>query len=128
SGYSRAEIRERIADALERVGIVDRERRYPAELSGGEQQRVAIARAIAPRPSLLLADEPTGNLDSHTGQAILDLVSALNQDENVTIVMVTHNPAAAGYGNRILGLEDGRIARDVRGARVLLRAVHVETP
>ena len=114
SGYGRAEVRRRIADALERVGVRERTRRYPAELSGGEQQRVAIARAIATRPSLLLADEPTGNLDSHTGQRILDLLRSLNQSESVTVVMVTHNVLAATYGDRTVELRDGQIVRDVR--------------
>jgi len=114
SGYARAEVRQRTADALRRVGVVGRERRHPAELSGGEQQRVAIARAIATGPAILLADEPTGNLDSHTGTTILDLLRALNESEGVTIVMVTHNVFAATYGDRTLELQDGRIVRDVR--------------
>ena len=127
SGYSRAEVRRRTAAALERVGVTGRDRRYPAELSGGEQQRVAIARALATRPVILLADEPTGNLDSHTGQTILDLLRALNESEAVTVVMVTHNVFAATYGDRTLELQDGRITRDVRtpGATrpVAIRAV-----
>jgi len=114
SGYSRAEVRRRTAAALERVAVTGRDCRYPAELSGGEQQRVAIARAIATGPSILLADEPTGNLDSHTGQTILDLLRALNDSEDVTVVMVTHNVFAATYGDRTLELQDGRITRDVR--------------
>jgi putative ABC transport system ATP-binding protein len=114
SGYPRAEVRRRTAEALARVGVVGRERRHPAELSGGEQQRVAIARAVATGPAILLADEPTGNLDSHTGTTILDLLRALNESENVTIVMVTHNVFAATYGDRTLELQDGRIVRDVR--------------
>jgi putative ABC transport system ATP-binding protein len=114
SGYSRAEIRRRTAEALRRTGVVDRERRYPGELSGGEQQRVAIARAIATRPSILLADEPTGNLDSLTGQKILDLLRGLNESDGVTVVMVTHNVLAATYGDRTLEMQDGRIIRDVR--------------
>lgn len=113
SGCSRSETRERVADALRRVGIVNREKRYPAELAGGEQQRVAIARAIVTRPALLLADEPTGNLDSHTGRLILDLLRSLNQSDGMTVVMVTHNVFAATYGDRTLELHDGRIVRDV---------------
>jgi putative ABC transport system ATP-binding protein len=114
SGCSRSETRQRVAGALERLGVVGRERRYPGELAGGEQQRVAIARAIATRPALLLADEPTGNLDSHTGRVILDFLRELNQRDGMTVLMVTHNVFAAGYGDRTLELHDGRIVRDVR--------------
>ena len=113
SGHGRAEVRARGADALRQVGVVGREHRYPGELSGGEQQRVAIARAIVTRPAILLADEPTGNLDSHTGKTILDLLRALTESEGVTVVMVTHNVFAATYGDRTLELQDGRIIRDV---------------
>ncbi len=122
AGYGRAEVRRRAADALARVGVEGRGRRYIAELSGGEQQRVAIARAIAGGPSLLLADEPTGNLDSHTGQRILDLLRSLNQSEGVTVLMVTHNVLAAAYGDRTIELQDGRIVRDVRTPPVAVRA------
>ena len=114
SGCGRAEVRRRTGDALERVGVTDREGRYPGELSGGEQQRVAIARAIATAPRMLLADEPTGNLDSLTGQSILDLLRAINVTDGVTVVMVTHNVLAAAYGHRTLELHDGAIVRDVR--------------
>ena len=100
-----------------------RARRRPAELSGGEQQRVAIARALATEPDLLLADEPTGNLDSHTGQSILDLLRALNVEHRLTIVLVTHSTFAATYGHRTVELRDGRIvARGARGARAGRRA------
>ena len=114
AGHSRAEVRRRVADSLGRAGVVGRGKRYPGELSGGEQQRVAIARAIATGPSILLADEPTGNLDSLTGQKILDLLRGLNESESVTVVMVTHNILAATYGDRTLEVQDGRIIRDVR--------------
>jgi putative ABC transport system ATP-binding protein len=113
SGHGRSEVRRRTDDALRRVGVFERGQRYPGELSGGEQQRVAIARAIATGPALLLADEPTGNLDSHTGQNVLDFLRELNEIERVTVVMVTHNAFAATYGDRTLELRDGRIVRDV---------------
>jgi putative ABC transport system ATP-binding protein len=114
SGYQPADVRQRTADALRRVGMAGRERRHPGELSGGEQQRVAIARAIVTRPSILLADEPTGNLDTHTGQKILDLIAELSRIERVTVVMVTHNVAAAMYGDRTVEMQDGRVVREVR--------------
>jgi putative ABC transport system ATP-binding protein len=114
SGCRPADVRARTADALARVGMTGRERRHPGELSGGEQQRAAIARAIVTRPSILLADEPTGNLDTHTGQRILDLLSALSRGDRVTVVMVTHNEAAAMYGDRTLEMQDGRIVREIR--------------
>jgi putative ABC transport system ATP-binding protein len=88
--------------------------RWPAELSGGEQQRVAIARAIVTEPTLLLADEPTGHLDSRTGQAILDLLAGLNSSRSVTVVMVTHNIFAATYGHRTVEIRDGELVRDFR--------------
>jgi len=109
--------RERARELLGYVGLAERADHRPAELSGGEQQRVAIARAIATRPKLILADEPTGNLDSHTGRLILDLLRELNHDDGVTIVMVTHNMFAASYGDRTLELRDGRLVRDVTPPR-----------
>jgi len=115
AGCSRAEVERRVVEALAKVGVTgSREQRFPAELSGGEQQRVAIARAIATSPILLLADEPTGNLDSATGRLILDLLRSLNQTDGTTVVMVTHNVFAATYGDRTLEMRDGRIVRDVR--------------
>ncbi len=113
AGHPRAEVARRVADALERVGVRDCDHRYPAELSGGEQQRVAVARAIATKPRLLLADEPTGNLDSHSGEKILDLLRLLNRTQGVTVLMVTHNVFAATYGHRTIELRDGAIVRDV---------------
>lgn len=106
--------RARAAEALTLVGVRDSvNARRPSELSGGEQQRVAIARALVTEPTLLLADEPTGNLDSYTGQAILDLLRSLNQKRRLTVIMVTHNTFAATYGHRTIELRDGRIVREV---------------
>ncbi|MFN8543119.1 MAG: ABC transporter ATP-binding protein [Candidatus Binatia bacterium] len=113
SGFARGEVRRRVHEALEWVGVGGAERRHPAELSGGEQQRVAIARAIATKPHILLADEPTGNLDSATGQKILDLLRRLNRVQGVTVAIVTHSVFAATYGDRTVELRDGKIVRDV---------------
>jgi putative ABC transport system ATP-binding protein len=110
--------RARAGEALEHVGLARAAAtRRPAELSGGEQQRVALARALVTNPMLLLADEPTGNLDSRTGQAILDLLRALNTGRELTVVMVTHSTFAATYGHRTVELRDGQITREVSAPR-----------
>lgn len=104
---------------LGKVGLAERLGHYPRQLSGGEQQRVAVARAFVTRPSLLFADEPTGNLDTHTGQAIIDLLFALNQDAGTTLLLVTHDEHLAVRCNRLLRLEGGRLVADERrGAAV----------
>ncbi|HYR28222.1 MAG TPA: ABC transporter ATP-binding protein [Thermoanaerobaculia bacterium] len=107
----KGEIRERVNDVLRRVGLEHRATHYPNELSGGEMQRVAIGRAIVHRPPLLLADEPTGNLDSVTGMRILELIREVHQAYKPTIVMATHSDVAAGFGDYIVRVTDGRIAR-----------------
>jgi putative ABC transport system ATP-binding protein len=99
---------------LERVGLKNRALHRPDQLSGGERQRVAIARAVIFEPPLLLGDEPTGNLDSATGEEILRLLDDLHREYNSTLLLVTHNPEAAGHCGRIVSLHDGRIVRDVR--------------
>ena len=98
----------RAAELLERVGLGDRAQHRPAELSGGQMQRVAVARALVARPSIILADEPTGNLDSHSSTEVLDLLRSLSDDDGAAVVMVTHDQAAARYGSRELRLVDGR--------------------
>ncbi len=102
---------------LSAVGLQERGTHYPAQLSGGEQQRVALARAFAPRPSILLADEPTGNLDSVTGGIVLRLLLDLNRKEGTTLVLVTHDPALSRLTDRIVRLKDGRIVDDVSTAQ-----------
>ncbi|MFN3726318.1 MAG: ABC transporter ATP-binding protein [Allosphingosinicella sp.] len=103
---------DRAAAELEAVGLGHRLGHYPAQLSGGEQQRVAIARALAPRPAILFADEPTGNLDGATGAAILDLLFQRQCDTGATLFVITHDPALAGRCGRVLEMADGRIVRD----------------
>jgi len=100
--------------ALERVGLKGREHHTSGELSGGQQQRVAIARAIVTEPAVLLADEPTGNLDTKTSGEIMDLVTSLNQDRGITVVMVTHEAEMAAYAGRTVSFVDGKIAADER--------------
>jgi putative ABC transport system ATP-binding protein len=100
--------------ALEQVGLAGWEHHSPAELSGGQQQRVAIARAIVTRPSVLLADEPTGNLDTHTSQEIMDLITAFNREQGITVLMVTHEPNIAAYAKHVIRFVDGRVASDHR--------------
>jgi putative ABC transport system ATP-binding protein len=105
--------RERAAEELAAVGLGHRLDHYPQQLSGGEQQRVALARALAPRPKLLLADEPTGNLDGQTGRTVVDLLFARRDETGATLVVITHDPELAGHCARVITLADGRIASDV---------------
>ena len=107
-GMGSAERKRRTQEALERVGMAHRMKHYPAQLSGGQQQRVAVARALAGDPSILLADEPTGNLDSANGEAVMDLLTELHKG-GATICMVTHDPRYARYADRSIDLFDGRI-------------------
>jgi putative ABC transport system ATP-binding protein len=109
---SKAERRKRAAIALKVVGLSDRARHYPRQLSGGQEQRVGIARAIVTDPTLLLCDEPTGDLDRKAGDEVLDLLQSLNRDHGKTIVMVTHDPRAAERARRTLHLEKGNLAGD----------------
>jgi putative ABC transport system ATP-binding protein len=109
--------RQRAVDLLAQVGLQQRGHHYPAQLSGGEQQRVAIARAFACRPPVLLADEPTGNLDSVTGSKVIDLLRELHQEQGVTLVLVTHDADIAGAAERVIRLMDGRVVEDSAATR-----------
>jgi putative ABC transport system ATP-binding protein len=117
-GIPRARRRAMALDALAKVGLEDRAKHDPSELSGGQQQRVAIARAIVSRPAVIMADEPTGNLDTVTSREIMDLLTRFNIDEGITIVMVTHEPDMAEYASRVIHFRDGRIERDLSNRRV----------
>jgi len=101
------------------VGLADRCDHYPAQLSGGEQQRVALARAFVMKPSVLLADEPTGNLDSENGRHVLDLLIRLNNEEGATLILVTHDELLASHADRRILLKDGRIVEDSEAGMVL---------
>jgi putative ABC transport system ATP-binding protein len=107
----------RAHELLARVGLGDREHHYPAQLSGGEQQRVGLARAFANQPKILMADEPTGNLDADTGKNVIDLMVRLNQEEGTTLVLVTHDTELASKAHRIVRLSGGRIVSDEKVAR-----------
>jgi putative ABC transport system ATP-binding protein len=114
----RKERRGRVEEALERVGLIDRAMHRPSELSGGEQQRAAIARALVNRPKVLLADEPTGNLDSKTGTEIMDLITELNRSLEMTVIMVTHERALADrYAHRMVFLGDGKVVGEMPNQR-----------
>ncbi len=110
-GLSGAERKQRVEEALEKVGMSHRAKHYPSQLSGGQQQRVAVARALGGKPSILLADEPTGNLDSKNGEAVMQLLRDLHR-EGATICMVTHDPRFARHADRTVHLFDGRIVEE----------------
>lgn len=117
AGYRHKEVREKVYSKLEQVGIADKADKLPGQLSGGQKQRVAIARALANNPSFIVADEPTGALDSVTSGEILTLFSELNQNSNVTILMVTHDRDAASYCKRVIEVKDGKVLEKWRDAK-----------
>ncbi|MHB8486859.1 MAG: ABC transporter ATP-binding protein [Candidatus Acidiferrales bacterium] len=112
AGIPPEERSKRAKESLERVGLADRAMHHPSQLSGGQQQRVAIARALVNKPAILLADEPTGNLDSRTSVEIMDILQRLNENEGLTVVLVTHEPDIANYAQRALEFRDGKMRKD----------------
>ncbi|MET0535914.1 MAG: ABC transporter ATP-binding protein [Steroidobacter sp.] len=116
TNLSKSQRKQRVQTALQLVGLADRAKHKPNELSGGQQQRVAIARAIVSDPTLLVCDEPTGDLDRQNAEEIMNLLQALNRSQNKTIIMVTHDPKAAEYASRELHLDKGRLTNDARRA------------
>ncbi len=110
--------RERALDALDKVGLSDRAFHRPAELSGGQQQRVGIARALAKQPSLLLADEPTGNLDSRSSKEIMSILRSLNRDQGITVIIVTHEADIGSQTDRVISIHDGIVVNDERASAV----------
>ncbi len=122
-GMASAERKKRVQEALEKVGMAHRIKHYPSQLSGGQQQRVAVARALGGSPSILLADEPTGNLDSRNGEAVMELLKQLHND-GATICMVTHDPRYAQYADRSIHLFDGRVVEETAGAQAAAAMTH----
>jgi len=112
TGHSPAERRQRVTELLETVGLSDRAQHRPDQLSGGEQQRVAIARALATKPSLILADEPTANLDTPNGKLVMETMTRLNQETGVTFVFATHDPRVFNYARRVITMRDGLIVEN----------------
>lgn len=112
NGQGVNERKERVMELLKAVDLLDRARNRPDQLSGGQQQRVAIARALAPKPALILADEPTANLDTENGKQVMDIMQKLNRETGVTFVFATHDPRVISYAKRVVTLEDGLIVKD----------------
>jgi putative ABC transport system ATP-binding protein len=131
AGAGAAERLRRARAALADVGLADRERNMPNQLSGGQQQRVALARALVNNPALILADEPTGALDTRTSVEVMEIFQRLNNERNLTVIIVTHEQDIAQYANRIIQFRDGRIRRDFavenrKDAREVLRDLPIE--
>ncbi|MFL7870022.1 MAG: ABC transporter ATP-binding protein [Anaerolineales bacterium] len=114
NGHSSKERRERVMELLKAVDLADRANNRPDQLSGGQQQRVAVARALAPEPTLVLADEPTANLDTANGQQVMEIMQKLNQETGVTFVFATHDPRVIKYARRVVTLQDGKIVNDTQ--------------
>ena len=112
NGHSPKERQERVMELLKAVDLTDRANNRPDQLSGGQQQRVAIARALAPKPTLILADEPTANLDTTNGKQVMDIMKKLNKETGVTFVFATHDPRVISYASRVVTLQDGLIEKD----------------
>ncbi len=112
NGHTSRERRERVTELLKAVDLADRANNRPDQLSGGQQQRVAVARALAPKPTLILADEPTANLDTENGKQVMDIMAKLNKETGVTFIFATHDPRVIKYARRIVTLRDGLIAED----------------
>jgi putative ABC transport system ATP-binding protein len=115
AGFGGRERTKKAKAALTAVGLADKMRNLPSELSGGQQQRVAIARALVNMPSILMADEPTGALDSKTGAEVLDLFGRLHRERSITVILVTHDRDVAKRANRVVSIKDGRIESDISG-------------
>ena len=113
-GYNKQDMDQRSSDLLSEVGMSNMSKRRPAELSGGQQQRVAVARALASKPKIILADEPTANLDSKSTAKLLDIMSKLNKQENITFVFSTHDQRVIDRARRVVTLEDGKIIKDIK--------------
>jgi putative ABC transport system ATP-binding protein len=113
-GYNKQDMEKRSSDLLNEVGMGDMSKRRPAELSGGQQQRVAVARSLASKPKFILADEPTANLDSKSTAKLLDIMSRLNKQENITFVFSTHDQRVIDRARRVVTLEDGKIIKDIK--------------
>jgi putative ABC transport system ATP-binding protein len=114
NGHTPRERHERVEELLKAIDLADRANNRPDQLSGGQQQRVAIARALAPKPALILADEPTANLDTANGQQVMEIMKKLNKDTGVTFVFATHDPRVISYATRVVTLQDGLIVKDAR--------------
>lgn len=121
AGFSSAEQQEASEKALGKVGLIDRASHKPTELSGGEQQRVAIARGIVNKPKILLADEPTGNLDQKTGHEIIQLLRRLHEESGLTVILVTHDPTNAKNANKIMKMIDGRVGNEKRLEKIEMK-------
>jgi ABC-type lipoprotein export system ATPase subunit len=123
-GFSARKRRRRAVEVLEQVGLDDRMDHHPGQLSGGQQQRVAIARALVNKPAILLADEPTGNLDSRTSREVIEILGQLNEEKGITIILVTHEQDIGRHAKRTLVLKDGRIVRDTTDYELALEALY----